>query len=169
MCYNAGMDGIVIRPITPDQARAAVAWRYAPPYDIYNTPLDDIDGEVAYLVDPANRVHAIATAAGELIGYCSFGTDAQVPGGDYSADALDVGVGMRPDLTGHGHGSRYLEAVFRYATDQFAPTALRATVAAFNERAQRAVLACGFTRSAEFIGETDRPRPFVVFVRPVDR
>lgn len=35
------------------------------------------------------------------MGYCCFGTDARVPGGDYSADALDIGLGMWMALHKH--------------------------------------------------------------------
>jgi hypothetical protein len=43
-------------------------------------------------------------SAGEVgqIGFCCFGPDAQLRGGDYHEPALDVGLGLRPDLVGKG-------------------------------------------------------------------
>ncbi len=39
-----------------------------------------------------------------MVGFCSFGVDGRVPGGDYPDGPLDVGMGMRPDLTAAAWG-----------------------------------------------------------------
>ena len=54
--------------------------------------------------------------------HCSFGIDAQVPGGDYSAQALDVGLGLRPDHTGQGLGVTFLGAILAFAQERYSPT-----------------------------------------------
>ncbi len=53
-----------------------------------------------------------------LEGFCSFGADGQVAGGDYSGQCLDIGMGIWPDLTGRGNGKRYAQAVVSYEFGQ---------------------------------------------------
>ena len=47
---------------------------------------------VRFFIDPQNRYYQIEDERGDFAAFCCFGWDAQVPGGDYSADALDVGL-----------------------------------------------------------------------------
>lgn len=128
---------LTFRPLTLEDARAVLAWRYPPPYDVYNFDTATTDADLRYLVDPANQFHAILDEQDAVVGFCSFGADAQVPGGDYSEAALDIGMGIRPDLTGRGHGTTYACAVLRYAIERFNPQRVRVTIAAFNRRARR--------------------------------
>lgn len=155
-----------IEPLTHDDARRIVAWRYPEPYTIY----DMAHGDEAALLDPALRYHAARDAAGSLVGYYCFGADAQVPAGYatglYDADALDVGLGMRPDLTGRGLGRAFLEAGLAYAHRAYGSAAFRLTVAAFNERARRLYDSADFREIGRF--ESPSPeggREFLVMVR----
>jgi ribosomal-protein-alanine N-acetyltransferase len=59
----------------------------------------------------------------------------RVPGGDYAGEALDVGGGVRPGLTGRGRGLSLLEAALGFASERFHPPVFRATVAEWNARA----------------------------------
>ena len=125
---------LFISPITEADVRAILTWRYPEPYALYSMVSDNPAGDLSYFLDPANAFQRVANEQGDLIGFCSFGQDAQVPGGDYTTDALDIGLGMCPDLTGQGLGSSFLAAILDHALRQFAPIRLRATVAAFNRR-----------------------------------
>lgn len=64
------------------------------------------------MLDPERRQsYYAALSKDELVGFFSFGAEAQVPGGDYdNAKALDIGLGMRPDLTGKSLGLGFVEA-----------------------------------------------------------
>jgi RimJ/RimL family protein N-acetyltransferase len=145
-------------------ARKILTWRYEPPYDIYNEDPDKAEPFMQTLLDPAYAYHTITYEDGELVGYCCFGADARVPGGDYAADALDIGLGMRPDLTGHGHGPAFFEAIADFAQRTFAPQALRVTVAAFNQRAIRVYEKAGFERKQAFQRSGDGME-FVILAR----
>jgi ribosomal-protein-alanine N-acetyltransferase len=138
------------QPMDEAGARAILVWRYEPPYDIYNASVEQAEAFVRTLLDPANAYQAIADEEGELVGYCCFGPDARVPGGDYGADALDVGLGVRPDLTGQGRGHDFFAAIVDFARRTFEPRALRVTVAAFNRRAIRVYEEAGFERKQGF-------------------
>lgn len=99
----------------------------------------------------------------ELVGFCSFGEDGQVPGGDYHLDALDIGMGIRPDLTGRGLGINYVNSVLEFARGTFNPCRFRVTIAAFNQRAMRVWQKAGFRQESGFRHVESR-REFVVMV-----
>lgn len=155
---------LVFQPMDETSARAILDWRYDTPYDVYNTDVEEADEYVRSLLDPRNAYYAITDARSNLVGYCCFGPDAHVVGGDYAADALDVGLGMRPDLTGQGHGLHFLTAILDFAGRTFAPQAFRLTVATFNRRALKVYERAGFRTVQTFQREGD-DRAFVVLKR----
>ncbi len=135
------------RPMTAARAESITAWRYEPPYDFYNHGPD-----TGGLLNPAFRYHAVTDQAGKLVGFCCYGADAQVPGGEYPDDgSLDVGIGLRPDWTGRGRGSSLLSAVIEFARSEYQVAAFRATVATFNQRSLRTCERTGFRRVQTFI------------------
>jgi ribosomal-protein-alanine N-acetyltransferase len=153
-----------IVPLIEGEAREIVRWHYSPPYDLYNIAPDDHEATIAYFLNPENHCYAIREADGTFLGYGSLGVDAQVPGGDYQMEALDLGIGIRPELTGQGEGKRFLAALVAFAKAQDpAPPHLRVTVAGFNERAQRLVRGGGFTEVQRFTRPADGVE-FVVFL-----
>lgn len=155
---------LTIIPLSRSGIEAITSWRYEPPYDIYNLAHPPSAEAVGYFQNPAFAYHEIQDEAGEIVGFCSFGADGQVPGGDYSQEALDIGMGMRPDLTGQGLGSTVAATVVDFAVAQYAPSMLRVTIAAFNHRAQRVWLKMGFQHTERFGREADQ-MPFIVLSR----
>ena len=141
--------GLTILPLIPENASEIITWRYDPPYDLYNLSPEDITG----LLLPANRYHAVLDERSKLIGYCCFGPDAQVPGGDYHPGEpiiLDIGVGLHPDLTGRGYGKEFVTAILAFATKVYAPKIFRVTVAAFNQRSLSVFRSLGFRITHSF-------------------
>ncbi|WP_238361225.1 GNAT family N-acetyltransferase [Iningainema tapete] len=121
-----------------------LSWRYDEPYDFYNPDPAEIEESVQQFLNPQNAYYTITNAHGDLVAYCCYGADAQVRGGDYSADALDVGLGIRPNLTRRGLSIRVVDAVLKYGKSTFAPTLFRVTVAEFNKQALRICEKVGF-------------------------
>lgn len=147
-------------------ARQIVGWRYDAPYQMYSLQDESAADEVVqYLLDDKNHFYRIDDEQGQFLAFCSFGDDAQVNGGDYSKKALDVGLGLRPDLTGHGLGTKIIAAVLEFALESFELTHFRVTIAAFNQRAQKAWLHNGFTHRQDFHRAFDQ-FPFVILTRP---
>jgi [ribosomal protein S18]-alanine N-acetyltransferase len=146
-------------PIQRKEAQAIAAWRYDGPYSLYDGHPEGIET----LLLPDNRVHAARDERGELVGFCSFGEDARVAGFDYVDDALDVGLGMRPDLVGQSLGIGFTRSVLDFAQREYSPSAFRVTIAGFNRRAQRLCRALGFQETARFL--RDGATEFVVFRR----
>ena len=151
-------------PMTAEYAREILGWRYEPPYDFYN-PGAGIDEEdlAATFLNPDYHYYAVLDAHGALIAYRCFGEDARVAGGDYTADALDMGGGLRPDLTGRGLGPPVMRAAMDFARVEFAPRVFRTTVAAWNVRALRACMKAGYQPTAAF--ENSQGNPFVILMR----
>ncbi len=139
-----GVGDYLFREMDEASAREIATWHYDPPYEMYNCLPDEVEAHVKALLKPEYRYHTVWDSAGELIAFRCFGADARVPGGDYSADALDMGGGLRPDLTGRGLGISIIEAALEFARRNFAPRAFRVTVAAFNERALRVCEKVGY-------------------------
>lgn len=142
---------LTFAPPLRETARAVLSWRYDPPYDLYNADPAKQAADLATLLDPANRYYVATDAAGDIVGYCCFGADARVAGGDYAdATLLDVGLGLRPDLTGHGSGPAFVRAVLAFGRTTLGARRYRLTVAAFNERAIRAYERVGFRTIGRF-------------------
>jgi RimJ/RimL family protein N-acetyltransferase len=140
-----------LKPITPRDARAISRWRYDGAYSIYNGDPTSVDS----LLQPRLRYHSVYDERGDLVGYFCFGEDAQVSAGRrlgaYEHEvALDVGLGMRPDLTGQGLGEEFVHAGLRFARETYSPQAFRLTVATFNRRAIRVYERAGFETAETF-------------------
>jgi len=141
------------RPFRPADALITIAWRYPVPYSAYN--LDPLDPAIlAAVLRPEYNYHAIIQND-EVVGFFLLGTDAQVDGGTYDESALDIGFGLRPDLTGRGQGSSYFDVVLRYIEAQMPGRSLRATVAAWNQRAIRLCQRAGFRVLGHFISRRE--------------
>jgi RimJ/RimL family protein N-acetyltransferase len=131
-------------------ARACEAWHYEPPWDFYDLASDPED--LAAMRDPARSEHwrAVLGGDGRLDAFWYF---------DWHDDVTEVGIGLRPDLTGRGRGESFLRAQLDYASSRWQPATFRLFVAAWNERAIRLYQRLGFREVAremrrfELVGE----------------
>lgn len=149
-----------------DRAAQAARWRYDPPFDLYNTPELDQAETALFMAVPDHLYFAVLDETEDLVGFVCYGAEARVSGGDYTQDALDVGCGLRPDLTGQGIGPRVIRTALDFGRERFGARCFRATVAAFNQRAQAATRHAGFHDVARFARPQDGME-FVVFVTDV--
>ncbi|HKG26944.1 MAG TPA: GNAT family protein [Thermomicrobiales bacterium] len=139
------------RAITPADVAAIVAWRYPAPYEFYDwDPADD----PAELLDPLAACVVTDDHDRVLAGFVCFGIGGQTPGGRraglYDEPMLDLGLGLRPDLTGRGLGVSFVNAALAIGQERFRPAGFRLSVAAFNERAIRVYERVGFVRGERF-------------------
>ena len=144
---------LTLTPLEEADAHIIQTWHYEEPYTIYGLAPDD---DIAYMLDRRSPYFAVRDEQGELVGFFCFGTAAQVWENDepglYGEDkTLDVGLGMRPDLTGQGLGSAFVAAGLAHATQLFAPLRFRLFVRAFNQRAVRVYERAGFVTIREFV------------------
>jgi ribosomal-protein-alanine N-acetyltransferase len=155
-------------PMNDEHAREISHWSYEPPYDFYSLTSDPDD--LSELLDPEKRQgYYSALRDGELIGFLCFGQEARVPGGNYTdAGILDVGLGLRPDLTGKRLGLGFVLAGLAFAQEKFAPVGFRLSVATFNERAIKVYERAGFEPVETFMQRTNGgEHPFLLMARGV--
>jgi [ribosomal protein S18]-alanine N-acetyltransferase len=138
---------VTVEPWGEQHARAVLEWHYEPPYDFYDMACDP--GDARELLELPERYRAVLED-GKLVGFFYFR-----PNGD----EVEVGLGLRPDLTGRGRGEQFSRAALEYAERQWSPRTFRLYVAAWNERAIRVYERLGFRevarqkRSFELAGE----------------
>jgi RimJ/RimL family protein N-acetyltransferase len=155
-----------------EQAAKAIAnWKYEPPYSMYNM-MDDSEEieDITELMD--GSYFSVRTSGAELIGFFCYGRNAQVGGGVeqgvyLDGTALDIGLGLRPDLTGRGQGLAFLQAGIRFAEENYGADRLRLSVAVFNLRATALYKKAGFLPGQSFINRYgDNETEFLLMETP---
>ena len=129
---------IVIEPLSDEAAACIAGWHYDPPFDFYDFAAEPDD--LAELLDPARRGDRYFGAfdeAGELIGFFYLAK---------RESEVEIGLGLRPDVTGRGLGAAYLENGLEFARSRFGLDRFRLSVATFNERAIKVYERAGFRR-----------------------
>jgi ribosomal-protein-alanine N-acetyltransferase len=159
------------RPITASDVVAIASWRYPAPYDFYDW---DLAEDAAELLDPAAACVVADDNDGKVAGFVCFGVAGQTPGGRraglYDEPLLDVGLGLRPDLTGRGLGLAFVQAALAIGEECFRPLGFRLSVAAFNERAIRVYERAGFRRGKRFFSPSHgKETEFLVMRRTNER
>lgn len=152
-------------PVDEASAREFLIWKYEAPYEIYNYKSEHFAQDLAYHLDPANNMYSMYRD-NDLIGYCSFGQDAQVPGGDYSEDALDIGLMIKPELTGQGLGTSFVANIIQQAREKYDPKKLRVTILETNLRAMRVWEKNDFQKTQTFERARDQIR-FVIMTKEI--
>jgi [ribosomal protein S18]-alanine N-acetyltransferase len=146
-------------PMTEAEAHEIVAWRYEPPYDFYDVPYDvDQERELLDADYRAAHYYSVRDEQDELVGYFDF-----VPRG---AD-LNIGLGLRPDLTGRGLGRAFVEEGLEFGMSLHFPTRFTLEVAKFNDRARKLYEKVGFIVDGESTHElSGQPWQFHTMSRP---
>lgn len=118
---------LTIAAASPAMFEEMGRWRYEPPYDFYN-------GDEEPVLNP-ERFFEGRDELGDLVGFYYF---------ERKGDALEYGLGLRPDLTGQGVGLDFVRAGLEFAHERFEPERVILSVAAFNERARIVYERAGF-------------------------
>lgn len=149
-----------IAPMTQDEAGTIAQWHYPEPYSFYDWTADPDD--LRELLEPERRGDAYWAVRGEgneLVGYFDFKQEDE--------RTVEVGLGLRPDLTGRGLGASFLAAGLEFARERFAPARFVLSVATFNVRAITVYERAGFTPERIYLHSTNgREWEFLEMSRP---
>ncbi|WP_157812027.1 GNAT family N-acetyltransferase [Alteribacter populi] len=145
--------------MTNEDAMKIAEWEYKGPYDFYNFKNDEED--LDYFLNPFNWEHISAVYDSNiLVGFASFTV--------VNAREVEVGLGLRPDLTGKGNGEEFVKFAVERAKAKYEPITLTVNVASFNERAITVYGRIGFKKVEAFIQKTNGSSyPFVKMEMPV--
>jgi RimJ/RimL family protein N-acetyltransferase len=85
---------------------------YDKPYDFYNNELTP--EAVSEMLD--DSYFTICDFDKRIVGFFCIGNSAQVPNKlySYSNNFTDIGLGIRPDLTGKGYGTLFFSVILSY-------------------------------------------------------
>jgi [ribosomal protein S18]-alanine N-acetyltransferase len=135
-----------LKQMSQEDAETIAEWEYEEPFSFYNPKSDEEDLQL--LLDPKTRqdVYFSVYDNDRLIGFYTFIVE---------KDSVDIGLGMRPDLTGKGQGKEFVTKGLKYAIGQYQPNFLTLAVATFNERAIKVYERAGFIRQQTFMQETN--------------
>lgn len=160
------MSSLQFTLIAPDEAREVLNWRYPGLPTLYNPTPEELEDDIEVLLTPAYNYYAVRSLQGMLVGFCCYGSDAQVPGGNYSLqDTVDVGLGLNPALIGRGLSHPFLAAILDWGRHCFAPQHFRATVASVNLRSQGMFARAGFLVIQRFRVKNSDVHEFLVMLR----
>ena len=130
--------GKVIAPLSAEERTLLDGWRYDPPYEFYN-------GEDDPVLNPERFF--VVREDDEVLGFYYF---------DERSDTVEIGLGLRPDLTGKGLGLEFFLEGVAFAHDRFPGSRVTLNVAAFNERAITVYERAGFRRTGGHVRTFDR-------------
>ena len=130
---------VKVSPLQEADAAVLDAWRYEPPYDFY-------DGEEDPVQNP-ERFFLVRDDAGDVLGFYYF---------EERADVVEIGLGLRPDLTGRGLGLQFFEDGVSFAKQTFGDKRVVLNVAAFNERAITVYRRAGFRETGRHMRTFER-------------
>jgi len=136
------------KPMNESDARAIVTWHYDPPYDFYD--MDQDPDDLAEFLNPQSwqeTNYSVSDEQGQLVGFFSFTL--------YDATTLEIGLGLRPDLTGKGLGISFLQVGLAFGRSKFTPACFVLRVATFNTRAIRTYERAGFKPLQTYMQHTN--------------
>lgn len=147
-----------IKQLSNENARIiADTWHYPDQYAFYDLQADPEDYQE--IIDPLARKDCYfqVTKDHHLIGYFVV---------DGTSDVLDIGLGLRPDLTGQGFGKIFWNQIFVYIRNHYTAPKIRLAVAEFNVRAQKLYAKVGFKETRRFLQTTNGGQyPFIEMER----
>jgi [ribosomal protein S18]-alanine N-acetyltransferase len=137
------------RQMKEQDARAIAEWHYEGLYAFYDWDQDADD--LAELLNPRSweeKYYAVLDEQGELAGFFTFTKD---------GETVEIGLGLRPDLTGKGKGVglEFVQAGLEFAKSEYAVSAFCLRVATFNRRAIHVYEKAGFRPVRVFMQETN--------------
>ena len=138
----------IFRKMTQEQAEdIASNWHYNDEYSFYDIDADEED--LVEFLDPKKRGDSmfVVMSSIDIIGYFYFNR--------VYKGIIDIGLGLKPNLTGKGRGVEFLRAGLDFAEFTYNPDQITLSVAIFNQRAINVYKKVGFEEVETFIQNTN--------------
>lgn len=119
--------------MTADDVSVMTTWHYPPPYDFYDPAGDELSDPDRW----GNEYFTAVNERQEVVGFFQF----RRPGPGL---VIEIGLGLRPDLTGIGLGPSYMATGMDFASNRWGGKEFQLFVAAFNRRAIKVYERLGF-------------------------
>jgi [ribosomal protein S18]-alanine N-acetyltransferase len=131
-------------------------WAYPAPYELYNWPSwEDLIKKEAEFADAEIRLSQYAAVVDAAEGLCGFVQFFPIVG------VTRLGLGLRPDLCGHGNGLQLLMLAVEEAKRRAPKNEIDLEVLVWNERAIKAYRKAGFAITDTYVrGTTSGPAEF---------
>lgn len=150
--------------MTAQDVEVMRVWRYPAPYEMYDLETDP-DDIALMLADIASKERWFAVSDGgddgddDVAGFVEF---VMVDG------EVELGLGLRPDLTGIGLGVQLVEATLAFARTHWSPITFVLDVFPWNERAIKTYERAGFVQGDVYTRhfENGAERRFLRMSRP---
>lgn len=147
-------------PLTEQHAAEVCTWVYDPPYNIYGwMPWQQMKELGIEFGDPEIRQQqylSVLDQKEQLAGFAQL-----FPLGD----TIRLGIGMRPDLCGHGYGEAFVEAIVKTAQTRNPVAEIDLEVLTWNQRAIRTYQKADFYITDMYERRTpDGMKPFYCMV-----
>lgn len=113
-------------------------WKYEGEYAFYDMTADPEDYEEIVTPDKRGDRYFSVFSGDELAGFFCV----EQEGAD-----VEIGLGLRPDLTGRGRGGAFLEEILRFVRENYRFNKVRMDVASFNQRAIKVYERAGFVKT----------------------
>jgi ribosomal-protein-alanine N-acetyltransferase len=127
-------------PMTTDHAADICQWNYEPPYNIYGwMPWEQMETLGIEFGDPQLRSEQYVSVVNDQGDLCGFGQLFPMEG------VVRLGIGMRPELCGHGWGQPFVDVIAQAALDRYPGREVDLEVLTWNQRAIRTYQKSGFT------------------------
>lgn len=137
-----------IYSMTQEQAETiAFTWHYDSEYSFYDLEADKEDLEEFLDADKRGNSMFAVSKDEELIAFLSIHR--------IDVNTVDIGLGMRPDLTGKGMGLEFLKAGMEFIKSEANPKKITLSVAKFNQRAINVYRKVGFEDVEIFMQDTN--------------
>jgi len=142
---------IDFRKPTERDARDIATWKYEGIYSFYDNDKTEAKKQLASNIHNDEESLAMYDEKEQLIGNCSFSID---------EDEFELGVQMRPSLTGKGMGTETVKTILDFGREKYKFNSIKLLVAKFNKRAIRVYEKLEFKKIDEFVwnvngGETE--------------
>jgi [ribosomal protein S18]-alanine N-acetyltransferase len=134
--------------LTQEQAEnIAFNWHYDGEYSFYDMEADEEDLDEFSNPEKRGNTTFAVSKENELVAFFSVSKIAN--------RIFDIGLGMRPNLTGKGNGIEFLSAGINFVQSAFKSEKITLSVATFNQRAIKLYRKVGFKDVEVYLQDTN--------------